>query len=753
MDLTSYLLKDECMITLEGTVEEIIYSNEINGYTVCEIKSPEENVTAVGYMPFINIGETIRVTGNWVTHPDYGEQLKVETYEKLLPESANAIEKYLASGVIKGIGPATARKIVEKFEENTLEIIGSHPEKLSEIKGISYDKAIKIGQAFNEQKGLRSVVMFFQEYGIGPVYSAKIYKAFGDKTIDEIKANPYKLSDEIFGIGFRKADRIAQNMGIDPASKYRIRSGIRYVLSQAAVNGHSYLPEERLKEYTSDLLEVNVTDIGDALVSLTIDKLISVQRDNQINKVFLSAYYQAEANVSRKLAELSCTGFELNELEIDKNIEEIQTIQGISLADKQKTAIKEALLNGVTVITGGPGTGKTTIIKSIISLLEMNGCGFALAAPTGRAAKRMSEATGYEAKTIHRLLEIGYMGADNETVFMRDESNPIEADVVIIDEMSMVDIILMNSLLKAVTSGKRLVLAGDVDQLPSVGAGNVLKDIIDSSMLKTVRLTEVFRQAAESMIITNAHRINNGDMPYLNVKDKDFFFLQRNTGDSLVRTVVELCSKRLPASYGYDPIRHIQVLTPTKKGVIGVTNLNIELQKALNAPDRHKSEKLYRDFVFREGDRVMQIKNNYNLRWVDSASGGNTEGLGVFNGDTGIIKQIDNEEQKVIVQFEDEKTVEYDFGILDEIEPAYAITIHKSQGSEFPVVLMPVFPGPQILMTRNLLYTAVTRAKDLVILVGAANTLNEMILNKKEMLRYSGLSDKLRKCFLGIAEL
>lgn len=736
------------MITIEGTVEEIIFSNEINGYTVCDIKCEKDKVTAVGYMPFINVGETLKLMGKWVTHPDYGEQLKVEFYEKIAPETADAIEKYLASGVIKGVGPATAAKIVQRFGNETLDVIQFRPQMLSEIKGISIDKAIGIGQAFQEQRELREVVMFLQKYGVSPAFSTKIYRAFGEKTIEEIKSNPYRLADEIFGIGFKTADRIAMSLGIDPASRYRVSSGIKYVLSQAAANGHTFVSEDKLKEYTSELLEVNIDNINNVLLSLLLDKAVCTERGDDINRVYLSPFYYAELGVCRKLIELSNLEFRGDLDDFDEKLEEIQLEEGIVLADMQKVAIREALTNGVLVITGGPGTGKTTIIKSIIKLLDREGYEVALAAPTGRAAKRMSEATGCEARTIHRLLEMGYTGNENEPLFLRTEANPIDADVIIIDEMSMVDILLMNHLLKAITPGTRLILVGDVNQLPSVGAGNVLKDIIASSTIKTVKLTEIFRQAQESMIIVNAHRINRGESPLLNIKDKDFFFLPRGNAGSIIKALIELCSKRLPATYGYDPMRHIQVLTPTRKGTAGVANLNMELQKVLNPPQRHKREKAYRDFIYREGDKVMQIKNNYNLRW-EKARASNTEGMGVFNGDTGIIQKIDEEEQQVTVLFEDDKIVEYDFSILDEIEPAFAITIHKSQGSEFPVVILPLYPGPQVLMTRNLLYTAVTRAKDLVILVGLENVLYEMVNNERETLRYSGLAEKLKRSFMG----
>ncbi len=731
-------------VTLEGTIEEVIFRNEANGYAVCDIRCNRRLVTVVGYMPFINEGETVKVTGKWVTHPDYGEQLKVEYYEKKLPQTVDAIERYLSSGIIKGVGPATAKKIVEKFGDKAINIIQFEPEKLSELKGISLEKALKIGQAFNEQKELMNVVMFFQEFGVSPSYAVKIYRIFGDRTIEEIKNNPYRLADEIFGIGFRTADRIAKNLGIEPTSKYRIRSGIKYVLSQAAAAGHTFLTDEALLDYTSRLLEINIESIDDALISLIMDRAVYIENCENCRRVYLAAFYNAEVNVSRKLLELASLSLKYDIDDFNEKIERIQQEDGIIFADMQKEAIKAAITNGVLVITGGPGTGKTTIIKAIIRLLGENGNRIALAAPTGRAAKRMSEATGYEARTIHRLLEIGYVGEDDELVFLKNADNPLEADVVIIDEMSMMDILLMNHLLKALRPGTRIILVGDVNQLPSVGAGNVLKDIIACGLIKTVKLTEIFRQAQESMIVLNAHRINRGELPLMNVKNGDFYFISRNSGTSIVNTIVELCSKRLPDTYGYDPMKHIQVLTPMKKGVTGVKNLNEELQKALNPPSKNRGEKQFRDCIFREGDRVMQIKNNYNLRWI-KACDLSCDGTGVFNGDTGIIQRIDEEEQLVTVLFEDERIVEYDFSILDELELAYAVTVHKSQGSEFPVVIMPAFPGPRMLMTRNLLYTAITRAKELVVLVGDNDVVTYMVNNDKETLRYSGLAEKLQK--------
>ena len=731
------------MLVVEGTIEDIIYTNEANGYTVCEIKSGKDTLTAVGYMPFINAGETIKASGKWVSHPDYGEQFKVELYEKVMPQTVEAIEKYLSSGIVKGVGPATAARIVAKFGATTLEIISTNPQQLSEIKGISLDKANAIGRALDEQRGLREVVMFLQEYGINPSVCIKIYKAYADKAVSRIKENPYRLCEDIFGIGFKTADRIAVKLGIDPASSFRIKSGIKYLLSHAASNGHTYMPENLLKEHAQDLLGTQSFDIEDSLISLIFDKAVVTEKYDGINRVYLSSFYNAEQSVCNRLLELSQTRFNAGLDDFEDKLERLQQDEGIELAQMQREAIREAMTSGVLVITGGPGTGKTTIIKSIINLLTGDGHKVTLAAPTGRAAKRMSEATGVEARTIHRLLEIGYTGDDKELLFQRNDNNPIEADVIIIDEMSMVDILLMNHLLKAIPAGSRLILAGDADQLPSVGAGSVLEDIIGCSVIKTVRLTEIFRQAGESMIIVNAHRINRGEVPILNALEKDFFFVSRSGMDSIVRTVVDLCSRRLPDTYGFDPMKDIQVLSPSKKSPAGVINLNLELQKVLNPADRRKVEKGSRDYIFREGDRVMQVRNNYVLRW-EKPGNRLLDGTGVFNGDVGMIRKINEESQTIEVLFDDERLAEYDFSILDEIEPAFAVTIHKSQGSEFPVVVMPVFAGPQVLMTRNLLYTAVTRAKQMVVLVGDEDSLQNMVENQRENFRHSGLSDKLK---------
>jgi exodeoxyribonuclease V alpha subunit len=685
------------MASVEGIVESIIYRNDSNGYTVCDIDCDEKLVTAVGYMPFVNEGETVRAFGIWTSHPEYGLQFKVEGYEKIMPRTVENIEKYLASGVIKGIGPVTAKKIVEKFGEDSLNIIQYNPERLAEIKGIGIARAREIGAIFEEQRELTNVVLFLQKYGISPSYAARIYKVFGKSSIEIIKSNPYRLSDEVFGIGFKTADRIAMSLGIDPSSRYRICSGIKYILSKAAAAGHTYLPWDVLREHAAGMLGCDMDSFEDAVVSLRLDRAVNMETGDDGDRVYLTPFHVAETNVCRRLRMLVEGFYENLAGDADKALELMERYENIKLAKLQKEAIKEALSNGVLVITGGPGTGKTTIIKAIISILTQSGKKVLLAAPTGRAAKRMQEAAGYEAKTIHRLLEVTYMGENEEQYFQRNENNPLDADAIIIDEMSMVDILLFNHFLKAVAPGTRLVLVGDVDQLPSVGPGNVLKDVIASQSVKTVRLTEIFRQSEESGIIVSAHMINRGETPEISNNHKDFFIIRKTGANEILDSIIDLCCRRLPEKYGYDPVRHIQVLAPMKKGIVGVENLNIELQKVLNPGKPGKKEKTSGGFTFRCGDRVMQIRNNYRLWWRRQTDMEFEEGEGVFNGDTGMITDIDDDLRVVTVCFDDERVAEYDYLNLDEIEPAYALTIHKSQGSEFPVVIIPLYAGPLFL--------------------------------------------------------
>ncbi len=756
-------------IIIEGTVEEIIFSNESNGFTVCDINYNEDLVTAVGYMPYLSAGETVKLTGQWSTHIEYGEQLKVKYYEKILPSTATMILKYLSSGVIKGIRESTAKKIIEKFGEQALEVIENTPRKLSEIKGISVKKADEIGQAFFEQSRIRNVVMFLQQFGVTPNFAIKAYKRFGNDTVKLVKSNPYILSDEITGISFRTVDKIATSIGIELNSVNRIKAGIRYILSFNSMSGHTCLPKEVLIKTSAEMLRVSEDEVSYALISLLVEKLVisekykeegtTKQEDSiksteaneststfgpfeEIEPIYLTSFYNAEKNTAFKLLNLSCVRFSENLSCVDKEIESVEEESGILLTSTQKEAVRQAVLNGVLVITGGPGTGKTTIINTIIKVMERLGYSVALAAPTGRASKRMAEMTGKEARTLHRLLEIGYIDQDEDLKFAKNEDNPLDVEVVIIDETSMVDILLMNHLLKAISPGTRLILVGDADQLPSVGPGCVLSDIIKCGRIKVIKLQEIFRQARESMIIVNAHRINRGEYPEVNLKNKDFYHIPRERSADIVASLIELVKKRLPDSYGYHPAKSIQILTPMRKTPVGVINLNEELQRELNPPHKDKAEKEFRGIIFRVGDKVMQIKNNYNIEW-EKINGGE-KGTGVFNGDVGIIELIDNEKGIIKIVLDDEKKVIYDFNHIDELELAYALTVHKSQGSEFPVVVIPVFPGAPMLMSRNLFYTAVTRARELVVLVGRESVIKHMVDNNREIDRYSGLGRKLR---------
>ncbi len=738
----------EEQLILEGVIEDIVFANGENGYTVCSMQTEEEEVICVGILPGIHPGESLRVVGSWVTHPTYGEQFQVELYEKSIPKTVQGIEKYLGSGVIKGIGPKMAKRIVKKFGIDTLRIIEEEPERLQEIKGISEEKAQSIGTIFHEQRELRRAILFLQEYGISPIYALKIYKQYKEQTIEVIKANPYRLADDIFGIGFKMADQIAQKVDIHMDSPHRIKAGIKYILNQNSNNGHVYLPKKILTQECSELLQVPGELLENGFLELQIHKQIMQEQLQDEVVVYLSAFYYGEIAVARKLLDLSQHCQEQDDSKMEEQIKALEQTQNIQLAPNQRTAVREAVKNGVLIITGGPGTGKTTTINTIIRLLEQEGCEIILAAPTGRAAKRMTEATGMEAQTIHRLLEISFLQEDSrKQTFEKNEDNPIDADVIIIDETSMVDILLMNSLLKAITPSTRLILVGDVDQLPSVGPGNVLKDMIRSQRLKVVRLTEVFRQARESAIVMNAHRINQGAYPTINEKEKDFFFVKRAVQEEVVRMIVELAADRLPKYIACDARKDIQILTPMKKSPLGVQHLNKVLQEALNPPTAQKTEKEFRTTVFREGDKVMQIKNNYNISWktFDQAGIRIDEGVGVFNGDSGVIKSIDQDREILAVAFEDSKIIEYDFSQLDELELSYAVTIHKSQGSEYPVVILPIYNGPALLMSRNLLYTAVTRAKQLVVIVGLQSTLHRMVDNNREISRYSSLAYRIEQ--------
>lgn len=732
------------MDEIQGMIQEIVFRNEVNGYTVIEITDDTEEFTIIGYFPFINVGETIKAAGQWVQHPDYGRQFKMEAYQVVTPATLNGIERYLSSGLIPGIGPVTAKKMVEKFGLDTLDIIQYNHQKLLEVPGIGEKKAAKICEAFMEQRELKDIMVFLEGYKISPVYAVRIYKTYGAETIKIIKENPYKLAEDVFGIGFKMADRIALSMGIPLDSEYRIASGTIYVLNQYHQKGHSYIPQDILIDTSSELLEVPQEAVSNILLRLFIDRKIVVEDLDDMKVVYSIAFHRAEMGVARRLMSLFNYPVEGQFINIDEEISKVEEDEGIELAHNQKEAVYRGAKNGVLVITGGPGTGKTTTIKAILRLFERMDFSVLLCAPTGRAAKRMQEATGREAKTIHRLLEYGYGDKEDDMFFQRNEDSPLEADVVIVDEVSMVDILLMNNLLKAIAEGTRLILVGDVDQLPSVGPGCVLKDIIDSGTVEVVRLDEIFRQAQESMIVINAHRINKGEMPILNSRDKDFFFMRESNHEVVLEKIKELCKERLPKYSGCNILEGIQVLSPMKKGLCGVINLNNELQKTLNPPHFSKKEKIFRDIVFREGDKVMQIRNNYKMKW-HSLSDADYEGEGVFNGDMGVITKVDNEEQFIEVLYDGDRLVKYEPSDLDELELSYAVTVHKSQGSEFPVLVMPVLSGPPMLMTRNLLYTALTRAKQMVVLIGGERYIHSMVRNNYVTKRYSGLKYRLER--------
>lgn len=729
------------MVEIEGTIEEVIFQNDQNGYAVLEVNTKDDAYTVVGYMPYVTLGETLKIEGEWMTHPDYGEQIKVSRYEVVEPATLYGMERFLSSGLIRGIGPVMAEKIVKKFGLSSLDIIETYPERLKEIPGIGDERVKMISESYEKQKGLREIMVFLQGYGISSLNAIKIYKQYGDDAVKVIKENPYKVADEIFGIGFRTADKIAYHLGIDPHSAYRISSCTRYVLMQYAANGHTYMPKDLLIKETSRLLDVGEDEVEGSLILLVQNgkAMFETFEDGTVG-VYYIPYYVAETNTSDKILKMALAGVKPLDIDVKSEITKIEEDMDIKLAENQKVAVEEAINNSILVITGGPGTGKTTLINFIIRLFKKFGKSVAIAAPTGRAAKRMSDATGYEAKTIHRLLEYSYSEEEGKG-FERDDNDPLTEDVIIIDEASMLDILLMNALLKAIPISARLILVGDIDQLPPVGAGNVLRDIIESGLVKVIRLNEIFRQGQESLIVVNAHKINNGEYPVLNDKNKDFFFINATTQEEILKTIVDLCKKRLPDAYGFDSMVDIQVLSPMRKGITGVLNINNELQKCLNPHKNGVEEKQIKDFIFRVGDKVMQIKNNYRLKWTK----GNEKGEGVFNGDMGLIKSIDNDSQEIVVYFDDDKLVKYDFSDIDELNLSYCVTVHKSQGSEFPAIIMPLSFGPPMLLTRNLLYTAVTRAKKLVVLVGQEKYLHLMIDNNRTSKRYSGLLSKLRK--------
>lgn len=738
---------------VEGFVENIVFRNEDNGYTVFDIKYKGEHVTCVGSISYINAGEFITANGEFVQHAIYDMQFSIKSYEFKTPDDEKSVRRYLSSGAIKGIGEKMAERIVNTFKEDTFRIMEEEPERLAEIKGISMTKAMDIAAQLVDKRDMRKAMIFLQDYGINMNLANKIYSHYGQNIYTIIKQNPYKLADDIDGIGFKIADDIAVKVGIRVDSDFRIKSGIFYILQQASMQGHIYLPMEELELGVKGLLLIDIPDIEKFIMDLVIDKrlVVKITPDGTKN-VYAAIYYYMELSVAKRLTDLEVHTAE-NEEYFEKRIAEIEKNTKIELDDIQKTAVKTAVENGLMVITGGPGTGKTTTINTIIKYFELEGYEIRLAAPTGRAAKRMTETSGYEAQTIHRMLEIsGGISDDNSDRasqgmhFERDESNPLETDVIIVDEMSMVDINIMNSLLKAVAIGTKLILVGDVDQLPSVGPGNVLKDIINSGCIPVVKLEKIFRQAAESEIVINAHKINKGEHVVLNKYSRDFLFVRRDSADAIIAAMCTLIKSKLPGYVNAD-INDIQILTPSRKSAVGVERLNRIMQDFLNPADVTKMEKTFGDVTFREGDKVMQIKNNYQMEWEKKSRYGITyeSGTGIYNGDTGVIEEINTFAERIIVKFEDEKYVSYEFKQLDELELAYAITIHKSQGSEYPAVIIPMFTGPRMLMTKNLLYTAVTRAKKCVCMVGVEDYFHQMASNESEQKRYSSLDERIRQ--------
>ncbi len=737
--------------SITGYIDHIIFRNEDNGYTVMVVKgvSEEDELTCVGSFPVVTQGASVELEGNFTQHPVYGKQFQAVRLTEKMPEDALAMERYLGSGAIKGIGAALAGRIVRHFGDDTFQIVENEPERLSEVKGISEKKAREIAMQIAEKSDMRKAMMFLQKYGISLNLGAKIYQKYGDSVYSVLQENPYRLADDISGVGFKIADEIAYRIGIHTDSDYRIKSGMVYTLLQATGEGHVYLPKDELFQRAAELLGVDSSYMEKHLVDLAMDrKIVQKEQGDQI-LIYPAQYYYLELNTARMLRELDIFCPE-DEKIVERRIVQIEKETGTVLDEMQKKAVQEAAGHGLLILTGGPGTGKTTTINAIIRYFEGEGAEIRLAAPTGRAAKRMTEATGYEAQTIHRLLELSGMPEDDREGqpihFERNAENPLETDGIIIDEMSMVDIHLIHSLLMAVTAGTRLILVGDENQLPSVGPGNVLRDIIRSGQFPVVELKKIFRQASESDIVVNAHKINKGEQVEINNKSRDFFFLKRYDADIIIRVVIALIQEKLPKYVEAKPFE-IQVLTPMRKGLLGVERLNQILQRYLNPPDASKKEKEIGQGLFREGDKVMQVRNNYQLEWEIRGRYGIPieKGVGVFNGDTGIIKTINEFAETAEVEFEDGRWAEYSFKQLDELELAYAVTIHKSQGSEYPAVIIPLLSGPRMLMNRNLLYTAVTRARKCVTVVGSEETFRDMIRNEKQQRRYSSLDQRIQE--------
>lgn len=727
-----------------GYVEHIVFRNEENGYTVFHLENEDGEVTCVGNLNFITEGEMLELEGEYVNHSVYGNQLKVLAYRVKEPEDLVSIERYLGSGAIKGIGQTMASRIVKKFREDTFRIIEEEPERLAEIKGISERKAMEIASQMEEKKDMRKSMIYLQKYGISTKLAAKIYQRYGMKVHQILEENPYRLADDIEGVGFRTADEIAARIGIHTDSDYRIRSGLFYILQQAVAEGHIYLPEELLLRRAKVLLGIEIEDIEKYIMDLCMErKTVMKEKDGKVI-VYPAHYYYMELNTAKMLNDLDID-CQMPEDMMEKRLRAVEEKEKIELDPLQHKAVIESIKHGLLILTGGPGTGKTTTINTMIQFFESEGLSILLAAPTGRAAKRMTEATGYEAQTIHRLLEVNGNPEEESTGgFLRNRENPLEADVLIIDEMSMVDLNLMHALLSAVVQGTRLILVGDVDQLPSVGPGSVLKDIISSERFHVVTLTKIFRQAGESDIIMNAHKINAGEPVELNKKSRDFFFVKCDEADTIIGGIIALIQRKLPQYVQAHP-NEIQVMTPTRKGLLGVERMNVILQKYLNPADEKKTEREINGRLFREGDKVMQIKNNYQLEWEICTRFGLTvdKGMGVFNGDMGVISEINEYKETVEVEYDEGRKVKYGFDMVDELELAYAITVHKSQGSEYPAVILPLLPGPKLLYNRNLLYTAVTRAKKCLTIIGSDTTFQEMIRNKSEQERYTSLAERI----------
>lgn len=736
------------MVSVTGYVEHIIYRNEENGYTVFRLYSEDEEVTCVGTIPYISEGEMIKLSGEFIVHGTYGEQLKVDEFEVQEPEDIVSIERYLGSGAVKGVGASLAARIVKKFKGDTFRIIEEEPERLAEVKGISERKAREICEQVEEKRDMRKAMIYLQKYNISLNLAVKIYEHYGNSVYRVIEENPYQMADHVSGLGFKTADEIASKVGIHTDSDFRIRSGIFYALLQSVNDGHVYLRKEHLLSRSGDLLGVAIEDIEKYLMDLSVEKKVVIKEKGEELRVYPTHYYYLELNTAKMLHDLNVE-CRMEEAVIDQKVAKLEAASSLELDDMQRAAVKEAVKHGVFVLTGGPGTGKTTTINAMIRYFAEEGMDIMLAAPTGRAAKRMTEATGCEAQTIHRMLEVSGNpeAAENKNGFARNEEFPLETDVVIIDETSMVDISLIHALLKAIVPGTRLILVGDGNQLPSVGAGNVLNDIIASGCYSVVMLNKIFRQARESDIVVNAHRINRGEQVVLDNKSKDFFLLKRQDANTIISVMLTLIQKKLPGYVNAAPYE-IQVLTPMRKGLLGVERLNGILQQYLNPQDPKKAEREYAGRLFREGDKVMQIKNNYQLEWEILSKYGMTidKGMGIFNGDMGIVKQINEYDEVVTVEFDEGRMVHYPFMLLEELELAYAITIHKSQGSEYPAVVIPLLSGPRQLYHRNLLYTAVTRAKKCVTLVGSETVFWNMIDNNDEQKRNTSLAEQIREC-------